>query len=70
MQVVFSPVLSPNSVVQWVRGLTTNLQVMSSNSAGSFTIFIFPKIFKSNFLVKYCKIENSKAVKVFQLKFT
>lgn len=33
-------------------GITTNLLVMSSNPAGDFKIFLFPKIFKTYFWLK------------------
>lgn len=47
--------LSPNSITQWVRGFTTNLQVMSSKRTWNLKIFTFSKSFKT-FFVKYCKI--------------
>lgn len=41
--------LLPNNVAQWIRVFTTKLIVMSSNSAGAFINFSYPKIFKINF---------------------
>lgn len=49
--IVSLPRLLPYRVVQWVRGITTNLLVMSLNPAWNSTIFIFPKIFKTYFSV-------------------
>lgn len=43
------PKLSSNSVAQWVRGFTTDLQVTSSNPAEAFVIFTFSKNFKTYF---------------------
>lgn len=48
--VVSFPKLLPKSVVQWVRGFTTNLKVMSSNGARDFKIFTFPNFFITFFL--------------------
>lgn len=64
----FPPKLSPYSIVQWFRGYSTNLKVMSLNSAGDFKMCIFAKkIFLSIFWLNIVKSENSKLKKVLYL---
>lgn len=64
----FPPKLSPYSIAQWFRGYSTNLKVMSLNSAGDFKMCIFAKKnFLSIFWLNIVKSENSKLKKVLYL---
>lgn len=48
-----------NKIAQWIRELTTNLQVIISNPARALTIFTEPTDFNKIFWLNIIKLEKS-----------
>lgn len=53
-----------NNIAQWIRELTTNLQVISSNPARAFIIFTDPTDFNKIFWLNIVKLEHAKRLTI------